>query len=282
MASAARGCPLVVMAVAMVLLTGCAEPAGDSADAVPEGNLGPAPDQDPVGLLGRWRVTTPDPGAELVELRLEPGSFEVAAECGELLGSWRANPYGMFVALPFGADAACRDSATPGWVEGSFGFRAEDAGFVLLDREGEVTARLGPAGSPTPDRTGPPEVSQQDRERYALPAALPDDLAPVAAADLVDRRWYPVEPSGGAAYLEFGTNGEWSGFDGCNRQGGRWVSGPDGALLAVSGVSTLIACSLQVPVAGLLVPAARAGLDRDELVLLDPAGEEVGRLSSVS
>lgn len=280
MASVVRGRPLMVAAMAILLLVGCAEPARDAGGAVPEGNLGRAPDQDPVGLLGSWQVTTPGGSIGPVEIRLEPGSFEVSAECGELRGSWRANPYGMFVAVQFGGDMACRDSAAAGWVERSTGFRAEDAGPVLLDREGGVTARLVPPGSPTPDSPGTPEVSEQDRERYALPAALPDDLTPVTVADLVDRRWYPVDPSG-AAYLEFRADRGWSGFDGCNHEGGRWVSGPDGALLAVSGVSTLMACSQQVSVARLLVPAGRAGLDRDELVLLDRAGAEVGRLSPV-
>lgn len=206
-------------------------------------------------------------------LRLEPGQLEARAECGELLGSWRANRYGMFVALVHGSDSGCVAGPTPGWLDGSTGFRYEGGSPVLLDRDGEVIARLSGAGDL-------PEIDDEVREQYAPPAPLPDGLPPVDDAQLLDRRWYPADPPG-AAYLEFAGHGSWSGLDGCNHQGGRWVSGPDGALLAVSGVNTLMACDGQVPVGSWLTAAARAGLDGDELVLLDTGGEEVGRLRSV-
>ena len=53
---------------------------------------------------------------------------------------------------------------------------------------------------------------------------------------------------------------------------------PGGALLATSGVSTLMACDSQVPVGSWLSTAARAGFDGTELLLIDVDGSPVGRL----
>lgn len=59
--------------------------------------------------------------------------------------------------------------------------------------------------------------------------------------------------------------------------GGGWVVGPVGTLLATSGVSTLIGCD-NVPVGDWLSSARRAGFDGATLVLLDQHATELGRL----
>ena len=72
----------------------------------------------------------------------------------------------------------------------------------------------------------------------------------------------------------------WTGSDGCNGTGGRWVAGADGGFLAVgAGVHTLIACSGGADVGGQLAAARRVAVDGPDLVLLDVAGAVAGRFS---
>lgn len=222
---------------------------------------------DPTILIGSWQVADPGDQSGAV-VQFGAGDVQVRADCGRLLGSWRANPLGMFVADIHGWDGQCTGDTAPQWLATATGFRDHGDGPQLLDRDGEVTARLVPAGTPQPGESPEP---------YATPAPLPPGLAPADAASLLGR-WHPVEPPASKAFLELAPSGEWSGSDGCNGQGGRWVAGPDGALLATSGVSTLMACDNQVPVGSWLSTAARAGFDGTELVLLDMDGNPVGRL----
>lgn len=260
--------------MAVWVLAGC----GGSADGPRAGGPGTGGPQAPVAvasggvdpsiLIGSWQVADAgdQPGAVV---QFGAGDVQVQVECGRLLGSWRANPLGMFVAGIHGWDGQCIGDAAPEWLASATGFRDHDDGPQLLDRDGEVTARLVPTGTPQPGESPQP---------YATPAPLPPDLAPADAESLLGR-WRPVESPASRAFLELARSGEWSGSDGCNGQGGRWVAGPDGALLATGGVSTLIACDNQVPVASWMTTAARAGFDGNELVLLDVDGNPVGRLS---
>jgi hypothetical protein len=73
-------------------------------------------------------------------------------------------------------------------------------------------------------------------------------------------------------------DGRWSGWDGCNGQGGRWTGGAGGALVAVAGPQTLVAC-LGAAVGHWLSTASRAGLTTSQLlVLLDRDGREIARM----
>jgi hypothetical protein len=168
-----------------------------------------------------------------------------------------------------------------------------------------------------PSEGEPPVVTDELRRRLAPAVPVPAGLRPATADDLVGR-WVPANgtgarvprppndgsgagvprppgggtgagvprpPGGGSggsglqsAHAELRADGGWSGSDGCNGQGGRWVAGTAGSLLAVGGPQTLIGCE-NVDVGGWLTGAARAGLTAGgQLVLLDGSGRELGRL----
>lgn len=240
---------------------------------------------DPVDLIGTWRLTdTGDPGDRIV--RLGPDDLWVWRECGVAGGTWRADHGGRFVAYLSQATGGCADPGafTPDWLARTVSFEVAGAERVLRDADGAVTARLLPGAEPTPgpdlapSLVAPPEVTDEVREAFAPAEPLPPALVPPAAEELVGR-WVPeLQPaSAEPAYVSLSADGSWEGSDGCNRQAGRWVAGPDGVLLAVAGPSTMIGCD-NVPVGGWLAATWRAGLDGDRLVLLDREGGQLGTL----
>ena len=77
--------------------------------------------------------------------------------------------------------------------------------------------------------------------------------------------------------VELRADGSYQGSDGCNASMGRWVSGPDGAVLATSGAMTLVGCH-NLYVTGYLVDAHAAGFVDGVLVLVADDGTETGRL----
>ncbi len=228
-----------------------------------------APPPDPAALVGWWQVA--GTGQRVL---VDATALEVTD--GELTyaGTWRADPAGRFVAGldSWGPDA---DGAAPvpQWVSAAAAFRLDGTAVVLLDRSGAEVVRLEPAdpsagsGLVDPGRPGPlPDA----RPAAALPAGLspagPDELA---------GRW-----SAGAAGVEFLPEGTWTGSDGCNGTGGSWTADSGGGLLATAAsVSTLIACDGGGTDVGSALAVARvAGLDGEELVLLDADGAEQLRL----
>jgi hypothetical protein len=281
---------LVAMVAVGALTAGCGGQGGtrpgvpDSPQLGSTGSPGPA---DPVALIGNWRL------AEVAEepdgiLRLAPDRVQLFGRCGMLVGSWRADAGGLFVVGMFGASGAegrtgCAkaDRLTPDWLRLVRSYRVEGDTRVLLDGEGALVARLLPGAKPTagPDLAAsevePPRATDEVRRWSAPAAALPVTLTP-AEADRLVGRWVPASGPE-RAYVEFGADGEWRGSDGCNRQAGRWIAGPGGALLATTGFSTLIGCD-SAPVGAWLSSSWRAGLDGETLVLLDFRGGEAGRL----
>lgn len=269
----------MVVVVACVLAACAAQP-----DGTPSGTGPQAPpvsgQVDPVELIGIWAVADPA-GTDQGVIRIAPDGFSWWPECGHIAGTWRANPAGMWVGYVHSWGPGCDPTDTPGWMARAVAFRPGPAGVDLIDVDGETTARLRPGATPppgpgvAPSEVAPPEVTDEVRDRYAPPADLPSGLAPADSAALVGR-WRPAD-QGAGAFVQLDPDGSWHGSDGCNQQGGRWVAGQDGLLLAVSGFSTLIGCD-NVPVGSWLTQAARAGLDGDDLVLVDRAGAQVGRL----
>lgn len=273
--------------VGSLLLTACAEQGGDGTAAL-DGPVLPehVTEVDPVALIGAWEVAetgeTGEPGDHSIRLAL--GQLRVWRECGTVTGTWRAETSGLFVADTSGGSAGCTSAgepAAPGWLDRASYFQLEGETPVLLDAQGELTARLLPGAelAPEPDLAAsevePPEVTDEVREALAPAAPLPPELAP-AGPDTLAGRWAPAD-AGSPAYLELAAGGDWQGFDGCNEFEGRWTAGSDGAIVAVMGPSTMMGCD-NIPVGGWLAGAARAGLDGDVLVLFDLRGEEVGRL----
>ncbi|MFC7550543.1 hypothetical protein [Plantactinospora sp. GCM10030261] len=273
-----------------LLVAACAQPdsqpgAPDSGDSGPGGTVPPT--QDPAALVGSWSVT----GTGTV-LRLAPDQLSIFDDCGVHSGTWRADTGGLFVGYVYAhvpADTTRRSCASadslPAWLVNAAGFEVTGDGAVLLDPQGQAVARLSPGARPSPPpgvdpaEAAPPTLTDEVRQAFRPAAPLPAGLTP-AGRDAMIGRWVPA--SGPAvkvqqAYVELLADGAWRGSDGCNGQGGRWTSGPAGALLAVTGASTLIGCA-NVPVADWLSGAHRAGLDGEVLVLCDVAGTELGRL----
>jgi hypothetical protein len=258
----------------------------------PAGPPGGTGQTDPLGLVGLWTVR--DAAGEEPGTVLRLGDdLTLWKNCGHLNGVWRADASGQFLTWVAGGSGKCfrggQDvtAAVPDWLAQSGGYRADGADRLLLDRGGRTVARLVAGGRPKvdPDTVAslaePPVVTAELRRRLAPPRPLPATLRPATAAELVGR-WVPADRSGSPRSprppsVTFRSDGSWGGSDGCNGQGGAWSVGAAGVLLAGSGPQTLIGCN-NVDVGGWLVSAARVGVDGTELVLLDRAGHEVGRL----
>lgn len=193
----------------------------------------------------------------------------------------------MFVADLYGGYGNCRiePPITPPWLATVAAYRADRDGAMLLDAVGAVVARLRPGGRPTappgtdPSLADPPEVTPTTRQAFPRAAALPAGLMPTTASTLIGR-WIPADDDirrPDQPTLELRADGTYRGSDGCNGSNGRWTAGTGGAVLATSGVQTLIGCH-NLNVTAWLSAAARAGFDGDFLVLLAPDGTETGRL----
>ena len=230
-----------------------------------------APPPDPAALVGWWQVA--GTGQRVL---LDPAAREVVDGDISYTGGWRADPAGRFVAglYSWGPDPDGSAAPPPEWVAAVGAFRFDGAAAALLDRSGAEVVRLEPAdpvagsGGVDPGRPGPvPDA----RPAAPLPAGLtpagPDELAGGWSAD-------------GDAGVEFRSDGTWSGSDGCNGTSGSWTADSGGGLLATAAaVSTLIACDSGGADVGAALAAARvAGLDGEDLLLLDADGAELLRL----
>lgn len=295
---------LIAVVAVGALLAGCGE-RGGSETAAPGGSQSTAtepapvvsPQAEPVALIGSWKVTEVDEGAgDVLQLTSDRhNGLLLFDHCGALMGAWRANVNGLFVAGASGRSVSDNDAQecrpgpelmNPAWLHRASAFRVEGDSRVLLDAQGGHVARLLPGAKPTPgpnlpSPAGPPVVTDEVRRAFASAAALPAGLTP-ARRDTLLGRWVPVDArpgrfGSGGPYVELRDDGTWRGSDGCNGEGGRWVAGPAGDLLATSGPSTAIGCD-SVPVGFWLFKAWRAGLDGEVLVLLDAQGGETGRL----
>ena len=244
---------------------------------------------EPWDLVGSWLLDAQGEDTGTV-LRLDTGDLSLWRKCDVLEGSWLADRTGLFIADVFGNMHPCAESSieVPSWLSSAVGYRATSQGPELLDRAGQVVARLRPGGRPTAppnvaaSEADPPAVTSETRRAFPRPAPLPPGLIAADAGSLAGT-WAPSEdPNEGQrpepVRLELRSDGRYVGSDGCNGVGGRWVSGADGALLATSGISTLLGCH-NIDVGSWFAGARRAGFDTDgTLVLLDAAGNETGRL----
>ncbi|MBO4206475.1 META domain-containing protein [Micromonospora echinofusca] len=277
-----------LLALLCLLLAGCnGQPGPAPADGGPAPVVSPGPHRtDPLGLVGVWTLTgvaERDAGRVLWFAPYEVRIF--GTRCAPLSGGWRADPDGLFVAEISGASGHDGEScwaasmSTPDWLRRATGYRIEGNSPVLLDASGRITARLIPgARLPAGTEVTPGEPSgipDEVRPSFAPAAPLPPARVP-ADRDTLVGRWVPVRGNR-LAYVELATDGAWRGSDGCNSEGGRWVSGTAGALLVTTRPVTLMACD-NVPVDYWLWAARRAAFDGDVLVLLDGQGTETGRL----
>ena len=280
------------MTVAALLLSGCA-PAAEPPLSVPPGERETS-DVDAVGLLDVWRVSGAEGEGKDTWLKFAPNEFVLWRDCAVVFGSFRASG-SLLIANPDAAHGWPECTMPEGpptvpWLTSVASFAETEGGYELLDADGETVATLTVDGEP-PETPGldpavreAPEVTAEVEALFAAPAPLPAGITP--ATDLLGR-WLPVvAPSGDGAeaeqpttepFVEFLEDGTWTGSDGCNGHGGRWAATPEGNLIATAGPSTLIFCE-GAPVGTWMSSTALAGMAGEELVLLDNAGTELGRL----
>jgi hypothetical protein len=250
---------------------------------------------DPARLVGSWHLDAtgePDDAILTIGDRVDAGLL-LFHSCGMLSGSWRANSYGMFVGSLDGGDGACFRRGTnstgllaPRWLTTAVSFTARAGDELLLDADGAVVATLHPGAHPTvgtndsADYVKTPVVTAELRNGWHRPAPLPDGVRPVSSSEL-RHRWVPTTNGRSRAYVEFRDGGMYGGSDGCNGQGGRYVLGPDGIVLATSGPSTLIGCENN-PLPAWVARSGRLGLRGAHLVFVDPKGKVLGEAARAS
>ncbi|WP_156743207.1 hypothetical protein [Occultella aeris] len=297
---------LVAAAVSLglALVAGCGGAGGeDPGDgAQPSDSTGTTgdptdtPPGDPVDLIDLWRVSGAEGEESDTWLRLEAGQFQLWRDCGMLMGEWAASSTLFLASIsswsgscsvddPEGADDA-EDATIPAvpWLDLVTEYRSAASGWDLLDADGAVVATLSIDGAPEPIDTAassyaePPEVTDEVRAWLAAPAPLPDGVTPASEDDLVGR-WIPIDTVPTDPHVEFAADGTWTGSDGCNGGGGRWVIDPDGLVLTTSGPQTLIGCE-GAPVPSWVAMTRTAALDGAVLSLFDRDGELLGELAA--
>jgi hypothetical protein len=286
-----RSSTLVAVALATVLVAGCASSsqiAGSPPTSSPFAPVSFVPSPaDPLSLVGSWLLDAPGVATGTV-LRLGD-DLSLWSSCGYLMGSWVADPAGLFVGQLDGGDGGCMTDVsgqgpTPAWLGKVVAFRLDGASAVLLDSSGAVAATLRPGGHPTPgpnllpSLADPPTVSDQLRARLAAPAPLPAGLVAARPSQLIGY-WVSAANPQLRGDADLASDGSWKGTDGANGNGGRWSAAPDGELVVSAGPSTLVGCSPGqcVDVDDWFVQASRAAFDGSTLVLLDASGKETGR-----
>jgi hypothetical protein len=279
----------VATALVAAALAACGTEVSDGAEIVTPAGSGAPGASDPAQLVSTWTVVTPpsDAGANLLIGNRVDAGLGLFLSCGLMSGEWRANAHGMFIASEDGGDGDCFSNQSdpwPRWLDAT-AFRSDGVGdLLLLDPSGAILARLQPGGHPTtgPNDSGefasPPVVSPTMRDSFKEPEPLPDGVSPASASDVLGR-WLPLpgDRPGGSdrAYVTFEADGRYSGSDGCNGTGGRYVMGADGLILATSGGSTLIGCE-NSPLSSWPSESGRVGLRDGHLIFVDPDGHILG------
>jgi hypothetical protein len=275
---------------AAAVLAGCGGPGADvvspsSRTAAP---VVETPSPLPSALTGRWRIS--GAGIEAGTLvNVYPGSMSIFLDCGSLHVSWDARPGGDLLGEVNGGNGNCfagGDEFEPSWVASAAAFSLDGPRRRILDDSRRVLAIL----SPTPRRpkvppgtaesvTDPPRISREERAAMdAQPPPLPAGVRPATRDDLIGGMWMLLDRQGiFAPTLHFRADRTYHLSDGCNGGAGRWVI-LDGAVLYTRGGMTLEGCDNL----NLLDDTVRsAGMDGEQLVLVDQQGRELHRLVRV-
>lgn len=278
-----------------LLLASCAQGTAPQASPTPTGTGGPTSSSaapavglEVSSLIGNWTVegTDAEPGTIAT---IDSWEMRIWTSCGLASAAWRADQQGQFVASidSWSGDCGARQ-LRPAWAVTAAGWTTDGADVVLLADDGSPLARLARGGTPTtgPHVLGtqgsPPVLSPDERLRLDAEPSLPDGLRPATRDELVGA-WVAegfADGAGGAPEppgMTLADDGTWTGTDGCNGGGGRWVADDVGHMLATTGPSTLIGCT-GAPVPSWLAWTRMAGFDGEVLVLVDAQGIGVGRL----
>lgn len=127
-----------------------------------------------------------------------------------------------------------------------------------------------------------PEAPQTNHGQVPQPSAGPTlTRHHVTEEQLVGPRWKPfrylksgVQPR---AYLQFHSDGTWTGSDGCNGQSGRYRLAPTGHVTATQGPQTQVGCRM-VPVGSLLTKTYRVETEGQLLLLIAKNDDTLLRL----
>lgn len=256
-----------------VLLVGCTPSGAERPESVTTtAPASPAPSAadagaDPLELMGTWRVSEADGDEPGTAVRIEPGGFEISRSCGTVLGSWVADDTELRATVT-GWAQTCDPPSLARWIEDAASYELSPDGLTLRSDDGDRLALLL--------ADDPLVTDARTRDHFAGISSWPAGLEP-AEGDEILGEWVPTGDFTTDPHVVFSAAGRWSATDGCNAGSGRWILSARGSFDSTLGQSTLMGCDgAQVPT---WVRSARgAGMDGDELVLLDIDGEELGRL----
>ena len=223
----------------------------------------PVSAQDPLKLVGLWTVRDARPDATPKPAKFAVNAIRLGADltaftpCAEFFGSWLADEQGSFVAgAGVGSGACFYDSAAPDvsqlptWLQGTTSYEFEGGDVLLYDADHNLTARLTPGADVEtrpdfdPSLTQAPTLDAAIRENLKAPKPPTPGKSDVTMPEVAGR-WLPLPRHryNELAYLQLNSDGSWSGLDGCNGAGGRWLLETNGELLATSGVTSAVGCN---------------------------------------
>lgn len=252
--------------------------AGCTSAPPPEPAATPGAVSDAIELVGLWRVSDAEGESPDTWLRLDAGEGLLWRGCGVHSYSWAARD-GAFISGVW-SWSGC-DQTTPlaaPWLDDAVSYEKGGDGWALLDDAGAVTAHLARDGAPPPSPDLPngltePVVDARTKLHFQQPVPLPSSLT---AGDITGRWLMEELQDNPRVYVEF-TGDTWSASDGCNGQGGDWMTAGSGLLVTGSGFSTAVGCE-NIPIAGRVTETTSAGFDGETLVLVGAAGSELVRL----
>jgi len=241
---------------------------------VPAASSSPSPraQADPASLLGRWSVAVA--GAPAGQATFGD-DLVVATSCGDVRGTWAADPEGVIAMWVNGAGCApTGDGEVLGWVGATSAYVVGSGGDVrFLDGGGRTVAVL--------HRLSPPTGSGSASSVLPVATPLPSGAQPATNASLAGR-WRGPGSSSVNGLLAVLPDGTWHTSDGCNTYGGRIVVGAQGDAVVASGGSTLIACK-RGAIGMYFAATRRIAMDgRQRLVLYDRSGVRLGSLTRAS
>ncbi|MDN3496236.1 hypothetical protein QL996_09875 [Planococcus sp. APC 4015] len=273
----------LALVAAGVMLAGCAaaiEPIASSPAASVPSPTAEVADQDPLGLFGDWSIIEAmgeEPGTVV---RIGATELEIWRPCGDVLGSWVADG-AQLRAVASGYSQTCNPLPPVTWLDDAASYELAGERLTLRSDDGRVLAVLVAEAAVLPAGRVPLQqfstaIDDRARDHFAGVMSWPAGLEPADAADLLGR-WVPRGEYTTDPHVVFSESGRWSGTDGCNGGGGRWILSSDGSFDSTSGAMFLRGCNgAQVPT--WIMMARGAGMDGDELVMLDLEGDELGRL----
>ncbi|WP_396643379.1 hypothetical protein [Microbacterium sp.] len=276
---------LLLLVVAGVLVGCTSSDASTSASAEPTASASPEPTAtvtgaDPLDLIGTWRISEADGETPGTVVRIGLGGLEIWRSCGDVVGSWVAD-HTQMRAVVSGYSQTCDPLPPLTWIDDTASYELTAESATLRSGDGGVLAVLiADDAAESPDRVTlghfSTEIDDRARDHFAGIVSWPAGLEPAEPGELLGE-WVPQGDFAADPHVVFSEAGHWSGTDGCNGGGGRWIVSAGGSFDSTSGASTLVGCD-GAPVPSWVMTARGAGMDGDELVLLDISGQELGRL----